>query len=293
MKNLSIITYSLFLITKAYGLYVNDFVVFGDSLSCNGNACIHSSSPASICAIYPQGRFTDGDVWIEILAEKMGVKRPTPSLIGGLNFAYGGASTGWKKSPNLLNVGSQIKMFLERSGGQANSDNLYIVWAGGNDIKNKLLPTKLISNLKTHITSLANAGATTFLVPNYPPLGKTPLIEGAVSLFGKSFRRLGEYFELIDDGTYIQEGISSFMNKLSETGIEFMNNELELMLQDLESFLNITIYRFDAYSHFNHVRNNLEYYGLKPNDQLFLYDGFHPSAIGHRIIAEKTYKILN
>lgn len=293
MKKLSMITYSLFLITNAYGLYVNDLVVFGDSLSCNGNACLHSASPPSICMIYPQGRFTDGDVWIEVLAEKLGIDRPIPSLAGGLNFAYGSAITGWKKSPHVLNVGNQINAFLERTNGHANSNNLYILWAGGNDIKNKIIPTKLISNLKAHIISLANAGAKTFVIPNFPPLGRTPVVEGVVSLFGHSLGRMGEFLNLLDDGSFIDEGIRSFSSKLADAGIQFMNIQLESMLQDLEHSLGINIYRFDAYTHFYRVMENLEDYGLNPNDRLFLYDGFHPSGIAHKLIAEEVFKLLN
>ena len=164
---------------------------------------------------------------------------------------------------------------------------------GGNDIKNKIVPTKLISNLRAHITSLANAGAKTFVVPNFPPLGKTPAVEGAISFLGHSLGRLGEYFDLLDDGSFIHEGINSFSSKLADVGIQFMNIQLESMLLDLEHSLGITIYRFDAYTHFYHVMENLEDYGLSPNDRLFLYDGFHPSGIAHKLIADEVFKLIN
>lgn len=293
MKILSVVIFSLLVLTKAYGLDVKDLVVFGDSLSCNGNACLHSSNPPSICRFYPQGYFTDGKVWVELLAEKMKVAEPRPSLDGGLNFAYGSATTGWRKSPHVLNVGNQIKEFLKRTGNTANPDNLYIIWAGGNDIKNEIIPTELISNLEAHIRSLANAGARTFFVPNYPPLGKAPLVEGSLSLVGRSLGMLGEFLDLFDDGSCINKGLSSTASKAADIAIQFFNLQLETMLQNLEDSLDITIYRFDAYAHFNRVTKNRKDYGLKPNDRLFYIDGFHPSALGHKLIAEEAFKSIN
>ncbi|MFO1146004.1 MAG: SGNH/GDSL hydrolase family protein [Rhodospirillales bacterium] len=49
-------------------------VVFGDSLSDNGNV----------------GRFSNGPVWVEVLALRIGTEL-TPSRLGGTNFAVGGA----------------------------------------------------------------------------------------------------------------------------------------------------------------------------------------------------------
>lgn len=282
-----------FLLTQNYAHEIKGIVAFGDSLTCNGNACIHSGEPLPMCTLYPDGRFTDGDVWIEVLSEKLGLERPTPSLAGGLNFAYGGATTGWNPSPNILNVGNQIKDYLERTSGRANSSNLFIIWAGGNDIKNKVWPKKLVPNLRKHIITLANAGAKTFLVPNFPPLGKTPIAESALSSIGYGISRFGKYLNLIDDPDFTHQKINAFIDRVADGTVVLLNYHLEHMLQNLEQSLGITIYRLDAYNYFYAVLDNKDLFGLGPDDELFLYDGFHPSALVHALIAQEAYNAVS
>ena len=88
---------SIFLATAALVLLLQgsgkaDLVVFGDSLSDVGNTAdatfgaIPSSSDG-----YFQGRFTNGNVWVEHLAGYLGESVPTSSRNGGKNFAHGGA----------------------------------------------------------------------------------------------------------------------------------------------------------------------------------------------------------
>ncbi len=289
---LSSLFFICLLLSKLYGLGVNGIVAFGDSLSCNGNACIYALEPADICIIYPQGRFTDGDVWLEVLADELDLPRPRPSLAGGYNFAYGGATTGWDISTNLLNVGHQVEAYLQRVGGQADPRSLYVLWVGGNDIKNKIIPKSLIPNLKKHITELARAGAKTFLIPNYPPLAKTPLISGAAGVLGWGLAAIGDYFQFEGTAT-IRQSFSMYADQAADFGIQTLNRQLKHMLLELEQSLQITIYHFDAYTLFHEVTNNLHAFGLSENDHLFLYDGFHPSRVVHRILGQEAYKFLN
>ena len=64
-------------------------MAFGDSLSDTGNDLIAFGSPQPP---YYQGRFSNGPNWIDDLAAKLGVPDPQPSLAGGTNYAYGGAT---------------------------------------------------------------------------------------------------------------------------------------------------------------------------------------------------------
>ncbi|PWU04278.1 MAG: hypothetical protein C5B43_04835 [Verrucomicrobia bacterium] len=289
---LSFIASVSLLLTNVHGVNFNGMVTFGDSLSCTGNACIHAVKPAPICNLFPQGRFTNGDVWIEVLAEKLNLPRPKPSLIGGFNFAYGGATSGWEKSPNLLNVGHQIEDYLNRVKNKADPNSLYIVWVGGNDIKNKVIPRSLIPNLRKHITELAKAGAKVFLIPNYPPLQKTPTAKGVTSLFGMGLELLGKHLEFENmDG--FQERVVDFADSVADSGIQNLNKQLKTMLRELERTLQITIYHFDTYHLFHEVTENLSDWGLSENDHLYLYDGFHPSALVHEIVGNEAFNLLN
>src|SRR3954447_8777945 len=88
-------------------------VVFGDSLSDNGNA----------------GHFSNGPVWIELLAQDLGLKLK-PSQSGGLNYAVGGARLDLRSGPQSLRA--QLDRFLKMPAPQRRA--LYVVYGGGNDV---------------------------------------------------------------------------------------------------------------------------------------------------------------
>jgi len=83
-----------------------EFVIFGDSLSDNGNLYAGTSAlgdPTPGPPQYATGEFTDGvnsvpsttsplGLWIEQLAKKMNLPAPVPFIkgTGGLNYAVGG-----------------------------------------------------------------------------------------------------------------------------------------------------------------------------------------------------------
>ena len=88
-------------------------VVFGDSLSDVGNA----------------GRFSNGPVWVEQLATRLGLAI-MPSQKGGLNFAVGGARLDPRSGAQ--NLRAQADMFLKMA--PRMSRTLYVVYGGGNDL---------------------------------------------------------------------------------------------------------------------------------------------------------------
>jgi len=91
----------------------DDIVVIGDSLSDNGNA----------------GRFSNGSVWVEYLAERLGLSL-TPSRAGGGNFAIGGALLDARSGGTSLRA--QATAYLQAP--QRRGRVLYIVYGGGNDL---------------------------------------------------------------------------------------------------------------------------------------------------------------
>src|SRR5918998_3827853 len=82
-------------------------VVFGDSLSDTGNA----------------GRFSNGPVWVERIAERIGA-RLRPSGEGGTNYAVGGARA--RGGPTDLRA--QADAFLSARRGRVDPAALYVVY---------------------------------------------------------------------------------------------------------------------------------------------------------------------
>lgn len=152
---------------------------FGDSLSDTGNILTFTGGAVPAPPYY-NGRFSDGPVWVEYLATGIGhTNAAKASLLGGNNFAFGGARTSGGSIPSLL---SQVGSFTNAIPA-ADPNALYVVVAGGNDMRdarsgNPALigdaATAATNNLKTAVSLLAGKGAKHVLVSNLPDLGATP-----------------------------------------------------------------------------------------------------------------------
>ena len=268
----------------------SEFIVFGDSLSDTGNVFIASSFGVPASPPYFDGRFSNGPVGVERIADQLGLPAPLPSIIGGTNFAWGGAETGpgfgtFSGTPNL---GTQIEFFFG-DGNTLDGDELIAVNGGGNDAFAFLFtdglagndPATAAENIADHVAILALAGGEVFLVPNIGPIGQIPLFRGT---------------PLEDDA--------------DDWGMMF-NNLLEVELDDLEEALGITILQPDAAELFEQVLDDPDEFGLTnvtdpacppcaglpgdivPNPENYLFwDSVHPTAVAHEIFGDVAADII-
>ncbi len=161
--------------------------VFGDSLVDAGNvdAAVGSDKFNPRALGYAPGRFTNGPDYTDLLSQNLYGRYLTPSLLGGTNFAFGGA--------RIVDVGGavpdlalQVGAYYKASNNIADPKALYIINDGGNDVfgleQGKLgsfttaaaYTTALLDTLAGTIQSLAAHGATRILVtgiPNVDPTG--------------------------------------------------------------------------------------------------------------------------
>lgn len=144
-------------------------VVFGDSLSDNGNFFAATGAPP---APYWSGRFSNGPVWVEQMANHLGL---APGAVG--DHAVGFATTS-----DVLQ--SQVAPYLAAVG-SADPGALYVYWAGGNDLFGLIDtpggdPTAVIGAAmqatSDALLALLGSGARDILVVNLPDLSATPLI---------------------------------------------------------------------------------------------------------------------
>jgi phospholipase/lecithinase/hemolysin len=145
---------------------------FGDSLSDNGN--VYAMTGGAIPPFpYYNGRFSNGPVMVEYLAQRLGV--------GLHDYAYGGATTGTTNlfSPSLPGLSQEIAQF---GTGSLDPNGLYTVWAGANDFSTSTSISTSTSNIVNAVDTLEQNGARHILVINMPDLGLTPrlLAENAV-----------------------------------------------------------------------------------------------------------------
>lgn len=169
-----------------YGSYTGDhefkaLITFGDSLTDQGN---HSRSTLFLAGGYHNQLFN------EILSLTYTGKHQVPSNFGGTDYGDSGAPLKNRGGPF---IGKQIDEYLNRNGGQARPDNLYLLTAGSMDI-NRVIPQVIINAALGHfdftapdytfddaprleaqyVDKLRKAGATYVLVGNLPDPSITP-----------------------------------------------------------------------------------------------------------------------
>jgi phospholipase/lecithinase/hemolysin len=200
--------------TVVHGAPFTQFVIFGDSLSDNGNAFIGTGGAIPAPPLYTVGKFTDGPdtspagtlggIWHEVLSGLLGEPVATPFLAGGTNFAVGGAKI-LPGDPVIPSLSQQVALALSGTGGVADPNALYVLWGGANDLYGAVetpgatpadvaaTETAMVSSLANDIGFLAAAGAKKFLVLNLPQLSTTPRgaadpLNGALAAASQQFR---------------------------------------------------------------------------------------------------------
>lgn len=194
-RSILAVSAALFVCNPAFAQY-SGAVFFGDSLTDSGTYAALGAVPAGV------GRFTTnpGPVWAEVLAARFGASA-TPAVIGGSNFAVGGARVtslpGFPDAPptnRATPITTQITNYLARNGGQADGGALFVVWAGANDIFTitptpSAAPAYLVQTAGEQVAQIARlqaAGARYIIVPTIPDIGRSPagLSQGAAGSAG-------------------------------------------------------------------------------------------------------------
>jgi phospholipase/lecithinase/hemolysin len=267
---------------------ISGIVSFGDSLSDVGNDFIGSKgTEPDPAADYYQGHFSNGPIWLEYLAQNLGVATPTPALAGGTDYAFGGAQTGPGFSTfvgaQVPNIDTQIGMYLAAN--TPSASQLFTLWGGANDVLYGSSPNPMTSlaNIAGEITPLAQAGAKQFLVGNLPPLNLIPAASGLTSTQ--------------------QQGLALFT--------QYFNQGLQAELAQLQQGLGVQIHLLDVNSLFNSAVADPAQYGftnvtgfalnpqLSGNGYLF-WDPYHPTtdageligALGAQSVPEPSSLVL-
>lgn len=308
------ITTSLFLLLTfasglAQALPYSSLVVFGDSLADSGNNAVVIDtqiappgtppgtlrtptpiiSPAFIPTFpYASNRYSNGPVWVEQFAAKLGLS-VLPSVLGGTNYAFGGARTGPSGSSFPFSLTDQVQLFLGDSGGSAAGEALYVVAGGGNNARDAVQvaadggdPTAIIeayvNDIATMLTQLSGAGAKNILLVNVPNIGLTPAIQ-TISPAGAA------------GATAIAAGMNAALNGV-----------LTGLLPALSSDVKV----FDFFTAFTQVVAAPGAFGLtdvtsscafspaciaNPETTLF-WDGIHPTTAGHSLVASAAFAVV-
>jgi phospholipase/lecithinase/hemolysin len=300
-----VFTFTSFL---AHAQEYTSIVVFGDSLSDTGNVAHLTETNYGVripgpAADYTDGRFTDGDdtvpaaqnyfgVWIEQFAATLPSKPIIRnSLDGGTDYAYGFATTGSgtgvftfgpsdSLSVNVNNIGQQIADYLATC--PVISDRtLFVVWGGAIDVLYATSPDDVVKaaiNQAINIQRLIDAGATQFIIPNLPPLGLVPRLNGS------------------PDTSIPATQESILYNQLLSTALSILHDfnrgkHLHLNQLDVFTLFKKVVASPSKYSLANVTTSSQGVYAIDPDTYLF-WDDLHPTTKGHNILALTAAKVL-
>lgn len=269
------ITTVCFYTTFATAVEFTSLTVFGDSLSDVGNIddATFGLQPGPR---YFNGRFSNGPVYSELLAERLGLDPLIATSDGGTNYAFGGGRTSgtsfFEGGFFIRDLDDQIDDFLEDA--DVDPDGLHIVLAGGNDfvLGNTQNSIATAGRVEDQIERLANAGVQNILSINLPLLGDTP--------------------RYADQRDVMNERVAIFNQEL-DNGL----NRVE------ESFDSLTVFRFDLAELFQQVLGlpsafgltNVTDEGIEADDATgyAFWDDVHPTNESHAILAGAVFSLFD
>lgn len=247
---------------SALATTLSSIVAFGDSLSDNGNFFGYTGYPPTP---YYQGRFSNGPVWVEYLAETLGVTLD--------DQACSGATTGYANyitGESYWGLSWQIDNFLTTPTASPD-ESLYTIWAGANDFFADPMSNPLVSvgHVGYALDQLSSAGADNILILSMPDLGITP--------------------EFSSD---------PLLSALATNWSAAYNDALQASLGEFSATYSGNLYTVDAFAMFDDLAvafiNTTDAYlpdgllaGLDPNDFVY-WDGIHPTTRLHWLVAQET-----
>ncbi len=296
----SFVVLCAFLVTAIAHAQCDRLFVLGDSLSDNGNLNSTGQVPFLAGPPYDDGRFSNGPVAVELLAESLGINLQ-PSLhllspqffVGGTNYAVAGAKAG---GTELIDLGTQLAALQAFNPAGFTSPDCFVFMYGGNDIRGAgdLTTRQAIRSLfdaakaiETAVETVIASGAENIIIVNAPDIGKIPetqlLAAGDPNLPKKlTFRsRIFNFFlnrsvrslKRENDAHIVQFDLFRFFTYLTRNGedLGYENSEDACFVQVGAS----QIYHPDC-----------------DFDEFLFFDAIHPTAITHARAASALKAIV-
>jgi len=284
--------------SSAYASYSNLFI-FGDSLSDSGNNAVilaPNVTPVPISGNsfiptfpYASGHYTNNQVWAQTFASAFGLSA-NPSVLGGTDYAFGGATTGPLSpvplpgglfSPFPATLETQVAYFLFQHGNVAPSDALYVIAGGGNNARDALTAiagcggnpicvggiigstaAAFATDIVTMVAELELAGAEHIVVWDTPDVGKAPAV-------------------LASGGSAIGTLLAASMNSAL---LGALGGVPDVKIFDLFGLQDSIVANPGAFGLTNVTDACARFVACDPSTFLF-WDGIHPTSAGDRIIS--------
>ena len=288
----------------------SSLVVFGDSLSDGGNNSLlpfvgvdagqvisgNTYIPSLTYAPAPGAfsTYSNGPVWATQFAAAMGLN-PLPSLAGGTNFAFGGATTSGGLIPSLLAqvaapVSSGLPGYLTQRGGIADPNALYVVAGGGNNARATFASLATSNNFGT-IGSVAGAAATQY-ANDIGDIVDMLQAAGAHNIIVWNTPNLGTAPAIVSGVPFTASGLTGA--QLGSLVAGTMNGALQTRLAGEVGVKTFDLYGLAAKAAQNGFTNTTDACGAPSNSLVcpnintaLFWDGIHPTTAGHAFIASQ------
>lgn len=280
---------------------LNNIVVFGDSLSDNGNLYKFMKYQLPPSPPYFEGRFSNGLVWIEHVIASYFPENPDVHL---LDYAYGGAGVSEEEGADdvLFTLRREVNSYLLEHNDKASEDSLFVIWIGSNNYL--AFPAEIEQTLHDvhagivhSIERLVEKGAKHILVVNLPDLGRTP---AAIE------------FDSVDTMTYFAKEHNNLLSKSIDDfrqehpDVEWLYYDLHQAFEEVMThpedygFTNITgtcvnsvvedITKTSVLKMVTSVKPKINADGC--TGYLF-FDLVHPTALAHQILGKRAKEMLD
>lgn len=296
-------------VTAAYAMAtpLKGFVVFGDSLSDNGNLYAYMKHQLPLSPPYYQGRFSNGPVWIEHLVASY---YPIDASSHVSNYAFGGSGVAEPDEEGepfndgaMLTLDSQIDSYLLAHDDKANDSSLHVIWTGANNYL--ALPEDVhaevsfvIQGIRRNAEHLLNQGAKHIMLIGLPDLGRVPI--------AAEFEATEELSQLANTHNAMLEALVQKL-QTDYPQVQWIFFPVNNMFQEAldyplrYGFTNTTgtcYETFDLTPSLQPVLSmaaRVKSPALHKNkcDAYLFFDPVHPSARGHMYIGREARKILD
>jgi len=288
--------------TRRKSYPINKVVVFGDSLSDNGNLYAYMKQQLPISPPYFAGRFTNGLVWVEQLTQMLYANDWQSHL---LDYAFGSADVLVMRDEDdsVFTLDREIDSYLLAHQNHADEQSLFIIWIGANnylavpDDADRTV-SEVNEGIKRNLQRLVARGAQHILVINLPDLGKTPV---------------AQEFEAVDALTYFSKQHNTTLAK-NMAQLQIDNPDVQWLLFDAAQLFDHVLARPTQYGFTNTTQTCYDATINMPSSQsvlnlvtaiqshqrqktntcqgYFFIDPIHPSAAVHQFMAKQIAVFL-
>ena len=276
---------------------------FGDSLSDAGNTFIEDKGTSPLYP-YFDGHASNGPTWVEDLSVRLGLGTLKPSLAGGDDFAFGGAETGptdiKSAKPHATDLLDQVAAY-EQARPTPVPGALYTLDIGANDIRSaledydsgritlgeaKTVVAQAEDNTIDAIDDLYALGARSLLFFGVQNLGNTPRFDGTPLQSLATELSVSFHTAVIDGLAPLEKG-----------GLKVFDLKPEATFAKIKAdpyaygFTNVTDPCWTG-NMTDPESGTLCSPTLAGQDEYLYWDMAHPTAAGHRVIADIAYGTL-